>query len=849
MTEPARTLKLNPWHTRAEDLARWALLRLVNRTDRCGRYFRDDETQRAKPYADPAKPEDARVGYLSHARLAQHFRATETRHVVGAYAYGADKHGKWCCIDIDNHGDAGDPLANERYAVHLARRVADLGLCALLYESNGKGGFHLWVLFDGAVAAAVLRALGNWLVADSADFGFAKPPEVFPKSGGDTEWGNWVRLPGRHHTRDVWPRVWAGDEWVSGADAVGYVLALAGSDPELIPTAATVHGIEVQTGGGARAERPSGVTFAWEEFNAKATADDVAAVLVRNGWTRGRARADGAVDMVRPGKTEREGQGGNVLLRDGTPIFFCFTDAAPPLEGMKGYAPAALVAVLEHAGDFKASNRALYEKGFGTRIKKAPPAPKAGQDGYSPNTDAAADGDDSELVFSDVAGIVPEAVHYLVPGYIPRGMVGMLAGDGGHGKSMITLELAAALSAGRCAFGLTYPHPPVGKTLLISCEDDWQRTILPRLAALGANRKNVLRVEGVRMKKDGKAKLLDFHMGHFRELERALQANADIKLIVIDPAGAYIGRAGVNENQDAELRSVLGPLSEAANRTGATVLLIKHLNKSAGVSAVQRVGGGGAYVNAVRFSYMVAPDPDDGDKKLMLPLKTNVLKAGLVGLAYRMADVPQPEGEALLLHEWPGMKAADAAELAKQLFRPKWEGGVSADANSVSGTRSNRQPAKQSVSECQAFLREFLGAWAWPEKEVEEAAKKAGFSFNTYRASKTAMRTEDKYDPSRLSNLPIEAGGAWWMWIGPQYSRPQNRPPFAVQTGQTAPALQTGQTSLSTTLLRERENTEGDTGGKYYPSSGLVQSVQSGGGIPPAAQAVRLDDESEGGVL
>ncbi|HEY1187585.1 MAG TPA: hypothetical protein VGE74_07995, partial [Gemmata sp.] len=278
-----------------------------------------------------------------------------------------------------------------------------------------------------------------------------------------------------------------------------------------------------------------------------------------------------------------------------------------------------------------------------------------------------------------------------------------------------------------------------------------------------------------------------------------------------------------------------GPLSEAANRTGATVLLIKHLNKSAGVSAVQRVGGGGAYVNAVRFSYMVAPDPDEPEKKLMLPLKTNVLKSGLTGLAYRLVDVPHADGVSLLLNEWPAMKDADADALARQLFRPQWEGGVEADANTVSGGRASRTASKQSVSECQEFLRAFLGVWAWPEKEVEEAMRKAGFTFSVYRQAKAGLRTEDKHDPARLSGLPIESGGAWWVWIGPQHSRPQDRPPFARQSGQSPPASQTGH-PITSSLLIEREEIGGGTTGKGHLFSSPDQSDQSFQGIPPCAQ-------------
>ena len=187
-------------------------------------------------------------------------------------------------------------------------------------------------------------------------------------------------------------------------------------------------------------------------------------------------------------------------------------------------------------------------------------------------------------------------------------MMGLLAGEGGHGKSMTTLELAAGITTGRCVFGLTYPDPVKGKVLLVSCEDDWERTILPRLVALGADLERVLRVKKVRMKADGET--LDFHMGHYKELEALLTSDPEIRLTCIDPAGAYIGRAGVNENKDAELRTVLSPLSEMCNRTASTTILVKHLNKTAGATSVQRVSGSVGYVERGQIRLHDRPRPE-----------------------------------------------------------------------------------------------------------------------------------------------------------------------------------------------------------------------------------------------
>ena len=175
--------------------------------------------------------------------------------------------------------------------------------------------------------------------------------------------------------------------------------------------------------------------------------------------------------------------------------------------------------------------------------------------------------------------------------------------------------------------------------------------------------------------------ILDFHLGHFQELERLLDSEGGVKLIVIDPAGAYVGRSGVNENRDANLRALLGPMSEVANRTGATVLLIKHLNKSAGISAVKRVSGSVGYVNASRFSYIIAPDPADADRKLMVVIKHN-LGIAADGLAFRIVPIPPKEARAMLMEKW-GDLDSDLEELSKQLIRQTWESGVMINPNDL----------------------------------------------------------------------------------------------------------------------------------------------------------------------
>ena len=97
------------------------------------------------------------------------------------------------------------------------------------------------VLALAAVAGFLLYHFLRRLTADHREVGLDKPPEHFPKQA-DVRMcvkgmGNWLRLPGRHHKREFYSRVWDGSRWLAGGAAIDYMLALAGDDPALVPDA------------------------------------------------------------------------------------------------------------------------------------------------------------------------------------------------------------------------------------------------------------------------------------------------------------------------------------------------------------------------------------------------------------------------------------------------------------------------------------------------------------------------------------------------------------------------------------------------------------------------------------
>jgi hypothetical protein len=175
---------------------------------------------------------------LTPAILAQHFRATAPEHIVGLHTTSPDNLSRWGAVEVDRHGDGGNTReANLAAALAWYGELVRRGFRPLLTDSNGAGGFHLRFLLAEPVSTPRVFAFLKRLTADYARQGLTAPPEVFPKQRRIEagRYGNWLRLPGRHHTIDHWSGVWDGRRWLDGARATAFLLGLRGDKPGLIP--------------------------------------------------------------------------------------------------------------------------------------------------------------------------------------------------------------------------------------------------------------------------------------------------------------------------------------------------------------------------------------------------------------------------------------------------------------------------------------------------------------------------------------------------------------------------------------------------------------------------------------
>jgi len=328
-----------------------------------------------------------------------------------------------------------------------------------------------------------------------------------------------------------------------------------------------------------------------------------------------------------------------------------------------------------------------------------------------------------------------EAIEFLWDPFVPRGKLTLLAGEPKDGKSVLAVNLCAALTAGRalpCEPDDVRRKPET--VVFFTAEDGIGDTVLPRAMEAGANL-SLFRTAGLMYSEWENKKRVDkvVTLANTVKLREILETHRPA-LVVIDPIQAFIG-AAVDMNKANSVRPVLAGIALLAQEFDATIILIMHLTKSTEGRGANRVLGSVDFIAAARCVLMTARDPSSQKRYLCLEWAT--YGGDDAALEYSVEDgtpIPIPNSNRKV--KVAAVAFGDEIETLRRDDIMKRED----DGGSIPG-----------LARTKIIIREALANGA--RVSSDDLRQKCRVSVSTWKRAKSSLEKDDEFI---IRNIPVK---------------------------------------------------------------------------------------------
>jgi hypothetical protein len=314
---------------------------------------------------------------------------------------------------------------------------------------------------------------------------------------------------------------------------------------------------------------------------------------------------------------------------------------------------------------------------------------------------------EDQIVMLDT--VTPGKVDFLWYPYIPRGILTILAGPGGLGKSTACYSIASTVTVGGVFPGDEFKTEE-GRVLLFSEEDDISNVIRPKFDSNEADVSKVIVYDMERFD-------FMFSKSDYTRLELLID-RYEPKIVIFDPLVNFTG-GKIDLNKSNEVRAMFRPLAAIARKKNIAIVIVAHTRKGGASNAAEAVSGSVDIVNASRSALVCYNDPESDNLGLITHAKHNYSKAGQT-LKFEIKD----DGSFL----WAGYSRMGANELAQHSYDVK------------------ERKAVQAACE---FLKRTLRLDAKEVPLVHKEAKALGIQVSHLRQAIFALGVRRRYDSGK----------------------------------------------------------------------------------------------------